>query len=115
MPQILPLGSFNAAAQVVPDLTVAIVDPQTLVPNGVPSDVLGIVGTASWGSVGHPVACGDLGEYVSLFGRVSTRKHDAGTVVLASVLQGADDFRVVRVTDGTDEVVPSLRTGLRLR
>ena len=102
MPQILPLGSFNPAAQIVPDLTVAIVDPQTLVPNGAPTDIMGIVGTASFGPVGHPVVCGDLGEYVSLFGKVQARKHDAGTVVLASVLQGASDFRIVRVTDGTD-------------
>jgi phage tail sheath protein FI len=102
MPQILPVGSYNRAAQVVPDITVGTVEPQNLTPQGVPTDTLGVVGTASFGPVNRPVVVGDLGEFAAYFGKLTTRKHDAGTVVLAGVLQGSDDFRIVRVTDGTD-------------
>ena len=52
---IVQQGSINTTALVVPDLYVQIVPPQNLVLNGVPTNVVGVVGTASWGPVGHPV------------------------------------------------------------
>ena len=47
---IVQQGSVNTTALVVPDLYVQIVPPQNLVLNGVPTNVVGVVGTASWGS-----------------------------------------------------------------
>ena len=49
---IVQQGAINTTALIVPDLYVQIVPPQSLLLNGVPTDVLGVVGTASWGPVG---------------------------------------------------------------
>lgn len=46
---VTQLGQINTTALVVPDLYVQIVPPQTQYLNGVPTNILGIVGTASWG------------------------------------------------------------------
>jgi phage tail sheath protein FI len=95
-------GSLNTTALVVPDLYVQIVPPQNLVLNGVPTNLIGIVGTASWGPVSQPVIIGTMANYASSFGPVVVRKHDMGTNVATAVQQGASAFRCVRVTDGTD-------------
>lgn len=95
-------GSLNATSLVVPDLYVQIVAPQNLVLNGVPTNVIGVVGTASWGPVDQPVACGTMADYGSSFGPIRARKYDMGTAVAVAVQQGASSFRCVRVTDGTD-------------
>ena len=52
---IVQQGSINTTALVVPDLYVQIVPPQNLLLNGVPTDIVGVVGSASWGPVGQPV------------------------------------------------------------
>jgi phage tail sheath protein FI len=95
-------GALNTTALIVPDLYVQIVPPQTLLLNGVPTDTLGVVGTASWGPVGEPVIIGNMSGYAAAFGPVIARKHDMGTAVAAAVQQGAANFRCVRVTDGSD-------------
>jgi hypothetical protein len=99
---IVQQGSINTTALVVPDLYVQIVPPQNLVINGVPTNKLGIVGTASWGPVGEPVVIGSMADYAARFGAIMARKHDMGTMVATAVQQGAQDFRCVRVSDGTD-------------
>ncbi len=99
---IVQQGSLNTTALVVPDLYVQIVPPQNLVLNGVPTNVVGVVGTASWGPVGQPVIVGTMTDYAVSFGPIMARKHDMGTPVAAAVQQGAANFRCVRVTDGTD-------------
>lgn len=99
---IVQQGSINTTALIVPDLYVQIVPPQTLVINGVPTNVVGVAGTASWGPVGEPVIVGSMSDYAASFGPVVARKHDMGTQVATAVQQGAADFRCVRVTDGTD-------------
>jgi phage tail sheath protein FI len=99
---IVQQGSINTTALVVPDLYVQIVPPQNLVLNGVPTDTLGVVGTASWGPVNQPVTLGTMAGYASTFGPVMPRKYDMGTQVATAVQQGAANFRCVRVTDGTD-------------
>ena len=58
---IVQQGSINTTALVVPDLYVQIVPPQNLVLNGVPTNVVGVVGTACWGPVGQPVIVGHHG------------------------------------------------------
>ena len=99
---IVQQGSVNTTALVVPDLYVQIVPPQNLVLNGVPTNIIGVVGTASWGPVGHPVIVGTMGDYARSFGPVIARKYDMGTQVATAVQQGAQDFRCVRVADNTD-------------
>lgn len=99
---IVQQGSINTTALVVPDLYVQIVPPQNLVLNGVPTNILGVVGTASWGPVNQPVTFATMADYASTFGPVIARKYDMGTQVATAVQQGASNFRGVRVTDGTD-------------
>jgi len=99
---IVQQGSINTTALIVPDLYVQIVPPQNLVINGVPTNVVGVAGTAHWGPVGEPVIVGSMSDYARSFGAVLARKHDMGTQVATAVQQGASDFRCVRVSDGTD-------------
>ncbi len=99
---IFSQGALNTTALIVPDLYVQIVAPQSLLLNGVPTDTLGIVGSASWGPVGEPVIVSNMGDYAAAFGPVMARKYDMGTQVATAVQQGAANFRCVRVTDGTD-------------
>ena len=95
-------GSLNTTSLVVPDLYVQIVAPQNLVLNGVPTNVIGVVGTASWGPISEPVALSTMADYATAFGPVAARKYDMGTPVATAVQQGASAFRCVRVSDGTD-------------
>ena len=96
------LGQINTTALQVPDLYVQIVPPQAQYLNGVATNILGIVGTAAWGPVNSPTTVGTPAQYAALFGQVQNRKYDAGTAVSVAAQQGAANFRVVRVTDGTD-------------
>ena len=102
MVQITQSGALNTAALVVPDLYVQIATPQTLSLNGVPSDLLGIVGTATWGPVNQPVLFSSLASYRTIFGAIMVRAFDMGTPVSCAVDQGASAMVGVRVTDGTD-------------
>lgn len=102
MAQITAAGALNTTALVVPDLYVQIVPPNQLALNGVPTNRLGVVGTASWGPVGRATIAGNYNQYQQNFGPVMNRKYDMGTQVAVAVQQGAADFRCVRVTDGTD-------------
>ena len=107
MPQIVQQGSVNLTAQVVPGLTVQIVPPQNLVVNGVPTNVVGVVGTAQWGPLNTPVIGSNMSDYYTNFGSIQARTFDMGTHVACAVLQGASDFRFVRVSDGTDTAAAS--------
>ena len=95
-------GSVNTTSLIVPDLYVQIVPPQNLVLNGVPTNILGVVGTASWGPVDEPTIIGTMADYAQQFGSIVPRTYDMGTQVAIAVQQGAQNFRCVRVTDGTD-------------
>ena len=99
---IIQQGSINTTALSVPDLYVQIVPPGNAFVNGVPTNIVGFVGTATWGPVNAPTIVGSLNEYVQNFGAVQTNKYDMGTAVAAAVLQNSTNFRCVRVTDGTD-------------
>jgi hypothetical protein len=99
---IVPRGSINTTALTVPDLYVQITPPQNLTLNGVPTDVLGAIGSASWGPVNQPVIAASMSDCVRAFGPPMVRKHDLGTLVATAAQQGAQNFRCVRVTDGTD-------------
>lgn len=99
---IVQQGSINTTALIVPDLYVQIVPPQVTLLNGVPTNVLGFVGTAQWGPTNSPTIIGDMPAYARTFGAVMNRKYDMGTQVATAVINGANNFRCVRVTDGTD-------------
>ena len=64
--------------------------------------MVGVVGTASWGPVNQPVIVGTMADYARSFGPIQARKYDMGTPVATAVQQGAQAFRCVRVTDGSD-------------
>lgn len=102
MAQITQAGAINTAALVVPDLYVQIASPQTLALNGVSTDRVGVVGTASWGPVNQPVVLGSIADYDISFGPVMARRFDMGTPITCAQQQGATSFVGLRVTDGTD-------------
>ena len=102
MSQIIAAGSLNTQALIVPDLYVQIVPPSVAVLNGVPTNIVGMVGTATWGPVNSPVPVGSYQEYAANFGPLQNSPFDVGTDLAIATLQGASNFRVVRVTDGTD-------------
>ncbi len=108
---IFQQGALNTTALIVPDLYVQIVPPQTLALNGVPTDIVGMVGSASWGPVGMPAIVSTMAGYAATFGPLIARKHDLGTQVAIAVQQGAQDFRCVRVSDGTDTAASALFPG----
>ena len=94
-------GSINTAALVIPDVYVQEQQPPIVI-NGLPTNVLGVVGTATWGPVNSPVTVGDLRSAVLAFGGAQNRKYDLLTGIWTAALQGANNIRAVRVTDGTD-------------
>lgn len=102
MTQIVQYGQVNTTALIVPDLIVQIIAPQVAQLNGVPTNIAGFVGTATWGPVNSPTIVGSMADYARNFGAIQARLFDMGTAVAAAVLQGANNFRCVRVTDGTD-------------
>ncbi len=102
MPQVVQAGTLNTTALVVPDLSVVVVPPQILSLNGVSSDIVGVVGTASWGPVNSPVVGGGYADVARGFGPIQARKYDLATQVATATQQGAQNFRFVRVSDGTD-------------
>lgn len=99
---VVQQGAINTNALYVPDVYVQIVPPSENFINGQPTNILGFVGTAQWGPVNAPTTVGSLSDYVTQFGNVQARKYDLGTAVWAAVLNGANNMRCVRVTDGTD-------------
>lgn len=98
---IVPVGTTNLAAIGVPNVVVQIVPPNPLL-NGVPTNIIGVVGTATWGPVNSPIRIGSLPELLSFFGQPQNATFDMGTQVYNAMQQGAANFACVRVTDGTD-------------
>mgnify|MGYP001279341920 CR=1 FL=1 len=112
MPVIVQAGTFNSASLVVPDLYVNVQQPVAAGGNVVSTNRIGIVGTAPWGPVDTPVTIGSYAAYAAAFGASTSSAMDLGTAVRFSALLGANDFRCVRVTDGTDTAATgSIGTG----
>lgn len=99
---VIQQGSTNINNLKVPNVYVQIQPPQVTAVNGVSTNILGMVGTASWGLVDSPVVVGSLAEFQGSFGGVLTDPNDLGTAVSIAALQGANNMLCVRVTDGTD-------------
>ena len=95
-------GQVNLFGITNPGLYIDIV-PQTPLINGVPSNVEGMVGVASWGPVGAAIAFSDPTSCAAIFGTAQIRTFDMPTHVLAASTQGRNmAFLGVRVTDGSD-------------
>lgn len=99
---VVQQGSINTTALIVPNAYIQIVPPQVAMLNGQPTNVLCFVGTASWGPKNSPTTFGTMADYARQFGPIQNRKYDMGTQAAAAVMQGANNMRGVRVTDGTD-------------
>lgn len=100
---VVQAGQVNLTAQQVPGIIVAIQPPGPAPINGVPSNIGGIVGTATWGPVGVPVTVSDYAGGAAIFGQMQPRKHDLMTVLNWAQMQGrVGAYALVRVTDGTD-------------
>jgi hypothetical protein len=95
------IGQVNVSGMKVPQTLVQIVPPQFLF-NGVQTNVVGLVGTASWGPVDLAQPFGSYAEYVTIFGPTINRYNDLGGAVILAQAQGAAYFAASRVTDGTD-------------
>jgi hypothetical protein len=109
MVQIIASGTLNIPALATDDAYIQIVSPPNFV-SGVPTDVIGLVGTASWGPVGIPVHLGSGNDAVQQFGAMSvaslTDPFDLATDLFLAFGQSASQATLegwaTRVTDGTD-------------
>lgn len=99
---VIQEGAVNTSALIVPDVYVQILSPRHSLLNGVPTNILGMVGTAAWGPVNSPTTISSAADFDRLFGPVLDEVYDLGTAVSVAVLQGANNMRCVRVTDDTD-------------
>ena len=99
-------GEINTTALIVPDIYVQIVPPTVSLMNGVPTNVLGVVGISSWGPENTPVTISSMADYVENFGPILPSSaegsdFDLGVGVATAVQQGANNLRCVRFTSGT--------------
>ena len=100
---IVQSGQINTNALQVPNLIIQIVPPSFTILNGVPTNIVGIVGTATWGPVNSPTVASGIQDATRQFGSMQPRKYDLNTAVFAAALQGgAASLMLVRATDGTD-------------
>lgn len=94
---IVQAGTVNPLAQNTPGVLVVQNTPAVTALSGVASNVLGLVGTASWGPVDTPVTIsGYDGSYQASFGPLINRSGDLGTVVSVAAAQGATNIVAVR-------------------
>jgi len=100
---IVQSGQLNVAAIIVPGVYIVVIPPQLLI-NGVPTNVIGYVGTASWGPDNQPTPIASYGAYAGQFGPIQARTFDMGTHVWVAYQFPASQIiaQCVRVTDGTD-------------
>jgi hypothetical protein len=85
----------------IPGVTVNTIPPNPIL-SGIPTNIILVVGIASWGPVNSAAVVGSTQQLVSVFGNPLPQQYDMGTQVYTAALQGATNFRCVRVTDGTD-------------
>lgn len=99
---VVPAGTLNLNATQAPNVIVQIFPPAQATINGVPTNIVGVVGTATWGPINSPVVIGSMSEQIQNFGSPQNAEHDLGTAIDAMTLNFANNFMCVRVTDGTD-------------
>ena len=97
-----PVYQFGQSLPQAPDLYVNIVPPRTILINGIPTGILGLVGVASWGPVNAPMVIGDPQTAAQSLGNVTFRSHDLATACALAFGEFVTQIAAVRVTDGTD-------------
>ena len=78
------------------------VQPPPYQVQGVPTDIIGFVGIASWGPKNVPMTLGNMADAIRTFGPMQNALMDIVTSVYLAMQEGANAFLGVRVTDGTD-------------
>lgn len=109
MVQIITSGSANIAALQADDAYIQIVAPPNFI-TGVATDVIGLVGTASYGPVGIPIHMGSGNDAVQNFGPMSAASiadtHDLATDLFVAFAQSSSQATLeawaTRISDGTD-------------
>ena len=100
--RVVPAGSINPNATIAPGVVVI----ESLTPgsvSGIPTNLIGFVGTATWGPVNSPTSVAGQAAYATAFGPVQNIIYDMGTPLYAATLQGTvASYVCVRVSDGTD-------------
>lgn len=97
------VDSFGYQLRLI-DLYIQIQTSGTTSLSGAQTDIIGIVGTSSWGPKNTPLVFGTSAERVAYFGSMQDTPFDLATIASTAILQGASNFVGVRVTDGTDTV-----------
>ncbi len=118
MPVIVPANQLNVAALTADDLYIAILNPPGYI-SGVPTDVIGLVGTAAWGPVNKAVHLGSAQDALQNFGPISvaslTDPYDLATDLALAFGQASSQASLegwaVRVTDGTDAAAHGTLSG----
>jgi hypothetical protein len=98
---IYQVGQLNSTALSAPGVYLQI-QPPPLIINGVPSNLLGMVGVGSWGPVNSPTLVGSPSDVANYLGAAQVRTYDLPTHIGIAFLIGATAIKYVRVTDGTD-------------
>lgn len=96
------IGQLNTAALTAPGVYAQIVPPTTRFINGVPTNILGLVGVGSWGPVNAPYLIGSPQDQSLFLGNPQVRASDLSTGVTVALQLGQANIRAVRVTDGTE-------------
>src|SRR6516164_1643883 len=95
-------GQANILGMTNPGVYVDIIPPTPFL-TGVPTNIEGLVGVASWGPVGTPIPFSTPDNGVGWFGLPMVRPYDMMTHVYAATQVGGQvNFMGVRVSDGTD-------------
>lgn len=99
---VYQFGTLNTAALTAPDLYVQIVPPRNLAIPGVPTNILGLVGVASWGPLNAPMNIGSPQDQQQQLGPVTNRKYDLATASSVAFQNYVTAISAIRVSDGTD-------------
>lgn len=98
---IYQVGQLNLTSLAAPGVYLQI-QPPPLIINGVPSNLLGLVGVGSWGPVNSPTLVGGPSDVTNFLGNPQVRKYDLPIAMEIAFKVGATAIQYVRVTDGTD-------------
>lgn len=97
----MPISPVGTPISNVPNVFVQIVPPAPVL-SGVSTNLIGFVGTATWGPKNSPSIVGSFQQATQLFGIPQPLQYDLTTGVYTASLQGANNFVLVRVSDGSD-------------
>ena len=106
MPTFLD-GQYNLAALTVPNVYVDVIPPSPFLA-GVPTNIVGLVGVASWGPTNAVILASKPNDAAFALGVPLSRgalgyKYDIASYIWASSqVGGAIGYNCIRVTDGTD-------------